>query len=136
MGIIRMSCVFGAIMFALPMPATLLQASNASYSSSWPIMSVATESFKDMKSFCAAQETICSSADYVAGRIHDRASYGVQVIFDWANESLATQHAFLPRDEAAADMIETGSVTATGAVVLTISDLVAGWRGSIFPDKG
>jgi hypothetical protein len=132
MGLIRTSCVFGAIVFALPVPDSMIHAGITDQPS--PIMAAAKETFTDVKSFCAQQSDVCSSADYLAGRIQAKATYSMKLIFDWANEALATQHAVLPLDEAAADMIQTGSTAAS--VQLTISDLVAGWRGSIFPDKG
>ena len=131
MSIIRSACVVGVIAFALPAPPDDMSVSATS-PSSLHILDAASKNFSDVKAFCAHQSQICSTADYVASRLEAKAKYGLQLIYNWAQDASDLQSFALLSDQATLDPTHTGSTSPAPVVDSAVGDL----RGSIFPDQG
>jgi hypothetical protein len=129
MSLIRTSLVVGAIVLALPLPTGVQHAAKPE---SWHLMSAASESFSDVKAFCNQRPEVCTTADKFASQIEAKARFGLTLISTWATEAVLPDYTKLGFDQAKADQIMTGTTAA--AVPLTISDLVSGWKGPIYPE--
>jgi hypothetical protein len=132
MGIIRSACVFGAIVFVLPLPPAG-QSNSTGQDTSWHVVSAARETFSDMKTFCERQPDVCVTADYVAGQLEAKTKYSLQLLYEWANEATGARQSAVLADQAAIDALSTGTLSVAPNET---ADITNDLRGSIYPDQG
>ncbi|HTN96650.1 MAG TPA: DUF5330 domain-containing protein [Nordella sp.] len=96
------------------------------------ILVAAVSTVADMRDFCARQAVVCDTAHYVAVKLEGKAKYGIELLYEWANESSG---ATLPQQaEQDGFPASGGMTTASGETVgpsqntLELEDLIPEWR--------
>jgi hypothetical protein len=134
MRIIRTMFYLSLAAFFMPSPPEGAHLAGADPSLTTPQMFVAaTNAVSDLRAFCGRQPGVCTTAQYIAGKLEVKAKYSAKLIYEWANEASAPSGA-PPSIEA--DALETGSTQAlasadTGGLsqnTLRLDDLVPEWR--------
>ena len=146
MGLLRKAIVLGGVILAMPSPPATVQTTQMAQamadSTSWTYIAAAADTVADMKSFCERKPQVCITARYIAVTMEGKAKYSAKIIYEWASESTGGQTALMPKNLAAADPINTGTVqvklrgTLAENSTLKIEDLVPEWHGTLSPDKG
>ena len=146
MGLLRKAIVLGGVILAMPSPPATVQSNQMAQamadSTSWTYIAAAADTVADMKSFCERKPQVCITARYIAVTMEGKAKYSAKIIYEWASESTGGQTALMPKNLAAADPINTGTVqvklrgTLAENSTLKIEDLVPEWHGTLTPDKG
>jgi hypothetical protein len=133
MGVIRTSMLVLAVAVMLPSPPENRQAGTQ-------IVKSAIHAMSDLGVFCTG-EGVCTTAEYVLGRIEAKARYNLNLLYAWASQPA---EAFTPlANQASADPLTTGSATRLAAGkaeasqnTLRIDDLIPSWRGPSGSNRG
>lgn len=140
MGILRTSLVIGAAIALMPSPPPQLDATAPGSPGTFAYLAAATETFSDLKDFCARRPAVCETAGQIAAVMEAKAKYSFKLVYEWANDATGDgRQAGLPRNLAAADDLVTGTIAGAPAptrYTLLPDDMVAPWQGPSASTKG
>jgi hypothetical protein len=133
MGVIRTTVLVLAVAVMLPSPPENRQAGRQ-------LVHSAIHAMSDLGVACTGDD-VCTTAEYVLGRIEAKARYNLNLLYAWASHP-ADEIAPLA-NQASADPLTTGSATRLAANkaeasqnTLRIDDLIPSWRGPSGSNRG
>jgi Family of unknown function (DUF5330) len=113
--------------------------------SAFQMVAAAGQAFGDVSGFCARQQSVCETAQYVVVRLEAKAKYSVRLLYDWANEaSSGPGGVAAPAQADGSDRMATGSTvklassadSQSSQSTLKLEDLIPQWRGPAPVKKG
>jgi hypothetical protein len=133
MRIIRTIVLLAAAAYFLPSPpedklGASLQASNDPPATEF--LSAAVSTVADVGDFCTRQAAVCDTAHYLAVKLEGKAKYGIELLYQWANESndlTSPQQAYDGKD-AQSQTAAANDAEATGQNTLQLEDIIPEWR--------
>jgi Family of unknown function (DUF5330) len=145
MKIFRTIILLSGLAVFMPSPpeneATPQSAAFDDAKSSLALLSAATNAVSDLGSFCARQENVCETAQYVAHRLEVKAKYSAKLLYEWANEATVEKQVGLVKNTAMkTDPLQTSGFTVAEMTdasqsqsTLRLEDIIPTWRGPILP---
>lgn len=121
MRIIRTLVLLTAVVVFMPSPPEeRLSASNETAPPATEFLSAAFSTVADMRDFCGRQAAVCDTAHYLAGKLEGKAKYGIELLYEWANERA---------EQPPADLTTASGVPARPSQnTLELEDLIPEWR--------
>jgi hypothetical protein len=121
MRIIRTLVLLTAVVVFMPSPPE--ERVNASTEADPPateLLMAAVSTVADMRDFCSRQAAVCDTAHYVAVKLEGKAKYGIELLYEWANERAA---------ETSSDVTTaSGEPARPSQNTLELEDLIPDWR--------
>jgi Family of unknown function (DUF5330) len=134
MRIIRTIVLLAVAAYFLPSPpedrlGTSLQANDPPATE---FLSAAVSTVADMSDFCTRQAAVCDTAHYLAVKLEGKAKYGIELLYQWANESndlAPPQQAYDNRGTVTQSQTAAANdAGADGQNTLQLEDLIPEWR--------
>lgn len=136
MRIIRTIALLAIAAYLLPSPpenrvGSSVQANNGPQATEY--LSAAVSTVADVRDFCSRQAAVCDTAHFLATKLEGKAKYGIELLYQWANESkndlVTPQQAYGSESVAAQNQTAAANDTDTaGQNTLQIEDLIPEWR--------
>ena len=121
MRIFRTIALLAVVAFFIPSPPEeQLQLAQGDDPPATELLSAAVSTVADVRDFCGRQPAVCDTAHYLAVKLEGKAKYGIELLYQWAQESNGLA---LPQQTGAADDAE-----AAGQNTLRLDDLIPEWR--------
>src|SRR5690348_16646901 len=87
MRIIRTLVLLTAVVVFMPSPPEeRLSTSTEADPPATELLMAAISTVADMRDFCSRQAAVCDTAHYVAVKLEGKAKYGIELLYEWANE--------------------------------------------------
>lgn len=121
MRIIRTLVLLTAVVVFMPSPPEeRLNVSTEVDPPATELLMAAVSTVADMRDFCSRQAAVCDTAHYVAVKLEGKAKYGIELLYEWANERAAET----PSDVTTA----SGEPARPSQNTLELEDLIPDWR--------
>lgn len=109
-----------AVVFMPSPPEERLSTSAEADPPATELLMAAVSTVADMRDFCSRQAAVCDTAHYVAVKLEGKAKYGIELLYEWANERAG---------EATADVTTaSGESQRPTQNTLELEDLIPEWR--------
>jgi len=121
MRIFRTLVLLTAVVVFMPSPPEeRLSTSTEADPPATELLMAAVSTVADMRDFCSRQAAVCDTAHYVAVKLEGKAKYGIELLYEWANERAG---------EAPADVTTaSGEPQRPSQNTLELEDLIPEWR--------
>jgi hypothetical protein len=121
MRIIRTLVLLTTVVVFMPSPPEeRLNASTEVDPPATELLMAAVSTVADMRDFCSRQAAVCDTAHYVAVKLEGKAKYGIELLYEWANERAA---------ETSSDVTTaSGEPARPSQNTLELEDLIPDWR--------
>lgn len=87
MRIIRTLVLLTAVVVFMPSPPEeRLSTANEAAPPATEFFAAALSTVADMRDFCSRQAAVCDTAHYLAVKLEGKAKYGIELLYEWANE--------------------------------------------------
>src|SRR5690349_16983390 len=88
MRIFRTIALLAVVAFFIPSPPEeQLQLAQGDDPPATELLSAAVSTVADMRDFCGRQPAVCDTAHYLAVKLEGKAKYGIELLYQWAQES-------------------------------------------------
>lgn len=129
MRIIRTLVLLTAVAVFMPSPPEERSSTSADIDPpATEFLAAAFSTVADMRDFCDRQAAVCDTAHYLAVKLEGKAKYGIELLYEWANESavqpMQAENAVAQSDVTTA----SGETVRPSQNTLELEDLIPEWR--------
>jgi hypothetical protein len=135
MRIVRTIFLLAAAAFFMPSPPEERLEASAHSGDDPPateFLAAAASTVADVSDFCARQAAVCDTAHYLAVKLEGKGKYGIELLYQWANEPNGLAVRQQAHDDEAASARRTDvaadDAQAAGGNTLRLEDLIPEWR--------
>jgi hypothetical protein len=135
MRIVRTIFLLAVAAFFMPSPPEeRLEASahSGDHPPATEFLAAAVSTVADVTDFCTRQAAVCDTAHYLAVKLEGKTKYGIELLYQWANEPNRLAMPQQAHDDEAASGRRTDvavdAADAAGRNTLRLEDLIPEWR--------